>query len=198
MPANPLGPKRQNKSLDVQLLTRIISKAGELELRQTLASSLATAASADVDALKRLLGPLVSATLNPLHCVRCHKSYVEQENTYRSCEIAHEEPDYLDDSGSSDYPCSEPDSEDSRGDSHEMMRYPCCGERIREDEADRRRAPCVSTKHTTDPRHVEYYVGEVVLPPKREGHLELNRHWDKYRGQNPKVITCQQKGCPRS
>ncbi|KAG8752382.1 hypothetical protein FRC12_011999 [Ceratobasidium sp. 428] len=73
------GNKRPHHQLskDAQLLTRIVTKAGEEDFRQTLVSSIATAAPSQLEALKVLLDPLFTATLNPLHCVRCHKPYVE-------------------------------------------------------------------------------------------------------------------------
>ncbi|KAG8783741.1 hypothetical protein FRC12_019399 [Ceratobasidium sp. 428] len=192
-------------STDAQLLTRIVTKAGEEDLRQTLVSSIATAAPSQLEALKVLLDPLVTATLNPLHCVRCHKPYVEQENTWRSCNIPHEQAIMLDDDDkSSDYPCSEPSAYDEYGKWYELMQYPCCGERIRETKVDDqeelpvpKREPCVSTKHTSDPGQVEYYVGEVELPPKKK--YDYRYHWSKYRGQNPNVVPCsRRKGCPTS
>ncbi|KAG9119447.1 hypothetical protein FRC07_005527, partial [Ceratobasidium sp. 392] len=159
-------------SSDGRLLTRIVSKTQTTTLQQTLLSSITTAPPSDLEALKRILGPLVTSALNPLHCVRCHKSYVEQENNYRSCEIPHLEPDYVDSEPSSDDLDFETDEDDcygSRRDKGESMKYPCCGERFREryfggvDNGEGR--ACVSTKHTTNPKEVEYYVGPVEWGP---------------------------------
>ncbi|KAG8765955.1 hypothetical protein FRC12_007179 [Ceratobasidium sp. 428] len=57
------GPNHQ-LSEDAQILTRVVTEAGEEDLRQTLISSIATAAPSQLEALKELLDPLVSATLN--------------------------------------------------------------------------------------------------------------------------------------
>ncbi|KAG8724166.1 hypothetical protein FRC09_020959 [Ceratobasidium sp. 395] len=132
------GNKRPHHQLskDAQLLTRIVTKAGEEDFRQTLVSSIATAAPSQLEALK--------------------------ENTWRSCNIPHEEAVDLDDDKSLDYPCSEPDGYDKYGNWSELMQYPCCGERVRENKVDdqeelpvHKREPCVSTKHTSDPGQVE-------------------------------------------
>ncbi|KAG9079961.1 hypothetical protein FRC06_007248, partial [Ceratobasidium sp. 370] len=148
-----------NLSADAKLLLRVVIKCEESALRRTLASSITTASPSDLQAVKRLLGPLVASTQNPLHCVRCHASYVEQENKLGACKILHEEPDCLGDDASDDYPVSEDDSEDSRGrEMYDMMRYPCCGERFREDRPDMAEEFCVYDKHTTDPKRVEYFI----------------------------------------
>ncbi|KAG8731196.1 hypothetical protein FRC10_001972 [Ceratobasidium sp. 414] len=76
-------------SPDAQLLTRIVKKTELPILQQTLLSSIPTISPSDLDSLKRILEPLVTAARNPLHCVLCHKSYVEQENTWNSCKIPH-------------------------------------------------------------------------------------------------------------
>ncbi|KAG8724165.1 hypothetical protein FRC09_020958 [Ceratobasidium sp. 395] len=62
----PLPSKPTNNILseDAQLLTCVVTRAGEEELRQTLISSIATAAPSQLETLKVLLDPLVSSTLN--------------------------------------------------------------------------------------------------------------------------------------
>ncbi|KAG8783740.1 hypothetical protein FRC12_019398 [Ceratobasidium sp. 428] len=70
LPSNPTSNIFKNKgphnqlSEDAQLLTCVVTEAGEEELRQTLISSIATAAPSQLVTLKVLLDPLVSATLN--------------------------------------------------------------------------------------------------------------------------------------
>ncbi|KAG8742082.1 hypothetical protein FRC10_002018 [Ceratobasidium sp. 414] len=192
-PHSPLSP-------DAALLTRIIKNTGQPILQQTLLSSVTRASPSDLDVLKRMLGPLVTAALNPLHCVRCHKSYVEQENNYRSCEIPHVEPEDVDSEPSSDDYDYESDEDGYYGDSDRkggMMKFPCCGERFREADEDKQmKEPCVSKKHTTNPKEVEYYVGPVGLPPEQKnGPIDFGRRYKRYEGQNTNVITCQEAGC---
>ncbi|KAG8731197.1 hypothetical protein FRC10_001973, partial [Ceratobasidium sp. 414] len=149
-------------------------------------------------AAKRLLGPLVASTQNPLHCVRCHASYVEQENKRGACKIPHEEPDYIGDDASDDYPVSEDDSEDSRGrEMYEMMRYPCCGERFREDRPGMAEEFCVHDKHTTDPRKVEYFIDPKAISKGKKKKVEYSLdHYTRWKNKNPNVIICKVKKCP--
>ncbi|KAG8686937.1 hypothetical protein FRC08_012253 [Ceratobasidium sp. 394] len=201
--AGPSGSSKKTQptlSPEAELLTRIIKKTEQPILQQTLISSIARASPPDLDAFKRILGPLVTAALNPLHCVRCHKSYVEQENNYRSCEIPHDEPEDVDSEPSSDDYDYEDDDDDYYGYGNRkggMMKFPCCGERFREADEDKRmQEPCVSKKHTTNPKEVEYYVGPVEFPPKpKNGPIDFGRRYKRYEGQNPHVITCQEAGC---
>ncbi|KAG9077553.1 hypothetical protein FS749_010551, partial [Ceratobasidium sp. UAMH 11750] len=64
----------------------------------------------------------------------------------------------------------------------DMMKFPCCGERFREDDEDKMmREPCVSAKHNTNPSQVEYYAGPVELPPRQKnGLIDFGQRYKRY------------------
>ncbi|KAG8722505.1 hypothetical protein FRC09_006154 [Ceratobasidium sp. 395] len=59
-------------SPDAQILIRIFKQTEQSVLHHTLFSSIANASQSDLNCMKRMLGPLVTAALNLLRCVRCH------------------------------------------------------------------------------------------------------------------------------
>ncbi|QRV85226.1 hypothetical protein RhiJN_27333 [Ceratobasidium sp. AG-Ba] len=189
-----LKPKKKKSeaalSPDARILARILKKTESTVIQNTLLSSISTASPAHLDALKQLLGPLVTSALNPLHCVRCHKSYFENENNYTSCVIPHYDSEYAanfnsssddyDEHSSDDYNWGHPDGE--------RMKFVCCGETFREKEGEEAQLPCIREKHTTDPKQVDYYVD----PFARE---QSDRKFRKYEALNPNVVTCEEEGC---
>ncbi|KAG8759874.1 hypothetical protein FRC12_009676 [Ceratobasidium sp. 428] len=194
---NPSGSSTAKKqkatkptpSPDVQLLTRIITKTEQPLLQRTLLASITSASQPDLDALKRIFGPLVASAQTPLHCVRCHKSYLENENNHRSCVIEHHDTEYV-----ADCPTSSDDDEyDSDNDYNwghprgQLMKFTCCGERVREKD-ENKAGPCIQMKHTTDPKEVEYYV----QPSERK---QTERQFKKWEATNPNVVTCEDEGC---
>ncbi|KAG8779995.1 hypothetical protein FRC12_023595 [Ceratobasidium sp. 428] len=211
LPAGPSGSSNVKKQKpyaelppDAKLLIRIFQKTEQPVLQRVLFSSIANASQSDLDAMKRMLGPLVTSALNPLHCVRCHKPYLQQENKYGACKIPHLEPDYEDEdyersSDGFDYESDGSDEWGYRpgGPRGQLMKFPCCGWRFREsmgEEADDRKEACVSEWHTTDPREVEYYVDPAESASKdKNSATRPTKKRSKY--QNTGVVTCQQAGC---
>ncbi|KAG9077356.1 hypothetical protein FRC06_008962 [Ceratobasidium sp. 370] len=208
--ANPTPPaasrssrtKLQNPisdlSPDAKQLFQIVTKSHEPALRLALSRSILSATPSDLVAYKKFLGSLVTAAQNPLHCVRCHASYVEHENNTRSCKIPHDEPEYIGDDVSDDYLNSDPESCDSRGDEQPLVRYPCCGRRMGEDDADYNREMCIGLMHTTDPTRVDYYIDPNSTSEKKKKQ-KIEYYWRdyyKYTNTNPHVVTCKEKKCP--
>ncbi|KAG8698784.1 hypothetical protein FRC08_005700 [Ceratobasidium sp. 394] len=173
-------------------------KSEETPLRVELAKSILTATPSDIVAYKKFLGSLVPASQAPLHCVRCHESYVEYENNSRSCKILHDNWEYLGDDASEDYLCSDLESCDSEGEPQPLVRYLCCGQRMREDQADYNREMCIQEKHTTDPTKVDYFVDPDAGPKKKKKKVEYSLdYYSRYKNKNPLVVTCKEKKCSR-
>ncbi|KAG8742092.1 hypothetical protein FRC10_002028 [Ceratobasidium sp. 414] len=186
-----------NLSPDAKQLLKIVTKSEEPALRMALSRSLLSATPSDLVAYKKFLGSLVTAAQTPLHCVRCHASYVEHENNSGSCKIPHDEPEYIGDDVSDDYPLSDLESCDSRGDHQPLVRYPCCGQRMREDEADYNGEMCVEIWHTTDPKKVEYFIDPNAGPKKNKKKVNHSLdYYSRYKNKNPHVVTCKEKRCP--
>ncbi|KAF8600414.1 hypothetical protein BDV93DRAFT_588198 [Ceratobasidium sp. AG-I] len=155
---------------DISLLRRILNKSHTPNVMRTLNESLDTAAPEDVQALKRLLEPLVKAVATPLHCVRCHAAYNESENHNKACSIGHEEIEH---------------AYKARGGIH-FYRATCCSEEFEEDHI----SPCYVAAHTTNPLEVRYYVD-------REDEDEEADNSD-YEGDYPRnrsVRTCAYERC---
>ncbi|KAG8684702.1 hypothetical protein FRC09_015222 [Ceratobasidium sp. 395] len=190
IPSNSSRTKQRklpNTSNDTQLLLQIINKSEESKLRSALASSVNAASPSDLQAIKRYLGPLVTWSRNPRHCVRCHESYIEGENASDSCQIRHEKAEYCGDNVSDNYPYDEEESYNSDNEYCERMRYRCCGKRWREGKEEELDGVCVQEYHTTDPAKVYYF---------RDPSEEEEDDWFlKWRIQNRRVVTCEQNGC---
>ncbi|KAG8687068.1 hypothetical protein FRC08_012168 [Ceratobasidium sp. 394] len=127
-------------SPEAKRLLQIVNKSEETALRVAISKAILTATPSDLVVYNKLLGSLVTASTptstsqTPLHCVRCHTSYLQHENNSRACKIPHEEPECLGEDASDDYPVSDPGYDPRSG--RELMKYPCCGQRMLEDELD--------------------------------------------------------------
>ncbi|KAG9120695.1 hypothetical protein FRC07_003702 [Ceratobasidium sp. 392] len=144
------------------------------------------ATPSDLAAYKKLLGLLATSNQTPLHCVRCHASYLEQENNTGVCRIPHDEPEYLGDDASDDYPYSNDGIEDLGS----MMKYPCCGERFRQDEMDGGDGFCVEGPQTTDPKKVEYFIKPTTASTKKRNDAGYRPdHYGWYKIKNSGVVT---------
>ncbi|KAG8768273.1 hypothetical protein FRC12_005681 [Ceratobasidium sp. 428] len=197
---------RTELSPDAKLLIRIFQKTEQPILHHVLFSSIATASQADLNAIKRLLGPLVTAALNPLHCVRCHKPFLQQENSSLACKIPHLEPenedsDYSYSSDGFNYQSDGSDEWGYRlgGPRGQLMKFPCCGWRFRErrhEEAEERKEACVEEWHTADPSQVKYYIDPAESSTSKDKNIATHPTKKRSKYQNTGVITCQQAGCP--
>ncbi|KAG8768274.1 hypothetical protein FRC12_005682 [Ceratobasidium sp. 428] len=198
-PSGPSRVKQQKKhpklSADAELLLRLVDRSREQTLRRVLTSSITNASPEELRVARKLFGPLVSAAENPVHCVRCHESFIPHENNTGACKIPHLEPEWAGDGGYNDcdYPLSDDDEELT--DMYDFMRYPCCGEQYREDHPDMVDEFCIRWSHTMDPNEVEYYVD-----PKTKGKGKKKPayafQYQRFTDKNPNVITCKQKKCP--
>ncbi|KAG8700742.1 hypothetical protein FRC09_005782 [Ceratobasidium sp. 395] len=179
-------------SPDAKRLLQTVLKTQETALRRALATSIMAATPSDLVAYQKLLGSLTTSNQTPLHCVRCHASYLAQENNTGACRIPHDEPEYLGGDASDDYPCSD----DGRENLESMMKYPCCGERFCEDDMDGGDGFCVEAPHTIDPKKVEYFIKPTAASKKKHNACPRPGYYDRYKNKNSGVVTCKQKKCP--
>ncbi|QRV85232.1 hypothetical protein RhiJN_13250 [Ceratobasidium sp. AG-Ba] len=197
-------------STEAKQLLVAVAKSEEKTLKRTLVNSIIAAGNSpsDIAAYRKLLnvpttGAQVSQPPPPpqtrLHCVRCHASYLQSENTSTACKVAHEEPDYLPDDASDDYPAPDDEGEDEYGD-NPMYKFPCCGLRLREQELDYGGEEwCVEESHTTDPTKVEYFVKPKGGAKKQKAKVNYRLdYYSRYKNKNHNVITCKEKKCPKA
>jgi hypothetical protein len=99
--------------------------------------------------------------------VRCDKDYIESENDEYSCRAEHcAGPEaHLD-------PHSEWPNDASEG-PPELIIYPCCEDVFEVDEIRFNPDECYTTKHTTDPKKIDFYGYEARLEKKRAGMLPV-------------------------
>ncbi|KAG8686063.1 hypothetical protein FRC09_014363 [Ceratobasidium sp. 395] len=143
------GPIRSTiQLLSVPELCITLAECPPSKVIKSLIEGLKNATPQQVSAVQSVLAPLLAASVQPLHCVRCHEEYFESNNTDSSCDVKHKE--------------AEDDEEIVIEDSWKkaMYTYPCCGKRVAvgmgweldEDEV------CHTTLHTTNPDEVDYEV----------------------------------------
>lgn len=149
-------PKATNTSTmadSAEILSIFLSKirAHDLHSRLRGAPGRKGSSSADIkallDVLSRLGFPEVrwarSATVNQeeLHCVRCHTTYKEKNNTTKSCRIDHDYENYEHSMGGVEYTCD------------------CCGATSFEETAGNgfdEETYCFIGEHTTDEDDIDY------------------------------------------
>ncbi|KAG8716822.1 hypothetical protein FRC09_015153 [Ceratobasidium sp. 395] len=175
-------------SPDAQFLLDAILKTEEKALRQGLAKLIMEASPTRLSAYKELLGPFATSVRTPLHCVRCHASYIELENNTKACGVPHKKPVRFD-IGVDDLSS---DGEDARNaDLNQMMVVRCCGIRFHDDmllEPDFKEWKCIQGRHTTNPEEVKYFI-----KPSKKG---KQRDYNIRSGDHPNIVTCKEKKCP--
>lgn len=114
-----------------------------------------------------ILGPLFKVASTPLHCVRCHKTYIESGNHDDACVIrCHGEGEYI---------------RQYHDLTYGYFKSPCCGKIFTETN---HRDICLTDWHTTDPTEVEYCEG--TEEDEEEGlDVEGSRM----------IVTCRLQGC---
>jgi hypothetical protein len=174
------APSGSTVSVDVKSLQKALERCDAPALVQALSESLSKATPGTVRMVKELITPLLEADANPKHCVRCHKIYLEAENTRESCVIRCGEPE-------------ETNIPDDEYDGH-MMRYPCCGElepeALVEGLDDDDVQECFRTRHTTDQSSVQYYMKYSSQSDRANKEKGID-----YRGKNSRIRTCMMMGC---
>ena len=160
---------------DISLLRRVFNQSHTPNLIRTLNKSLDTVTPEEIQTLRHLLEPLVTAETSPLHCVRCHETYLESRNHKKACVVAHEELEY-----------------DHKGYKGVMIyKAPCCSSEY-EYRLSRPFPPCYVASHTTNPSEVRYYVGSDNSEDEDE--RDDNEDDEPY-PRNKNVRTCAKKQC---
>ncbi|KAG8767615.1 hypothetical protein FRC12_006148 [Ceratobasidium sp. 428] len=134
--------------LSVPELCTTLAECSPSKVIESLIEGLKSATPQQVSAVQSVLAPLLAASVEPLHCVRCHEEYFESNNTDSSCDVKHEEAVDDEEIVVENY-CK-----------RYMHTYPCCGERVAVDmgcDPDQD-GICYTTLHTTDPDEVDYEV----------------------------------------
>lgn len=88
-PTRPTSGDIQLPPADAGELLELIQKVPAKTLHSFVVTNIPNASQQEIQALIEFF-----ATLTPppkLHCVRCHKNYVEVENTDRSCLVPHDD-----------------------------------------------------------------------------------------------------------
>ncbi|KAG8739706.1 hypothetical protein FRC10_005248 [Ceratobasidium sp. 414] len=164
-------------SRDVKELRSNLKQCDASTIIRSLSDTLDDIPPGHLQILKQILDPLFEADAKPKHCVRCHQSFYEAENTHDSCVVRCGSPE------NTGYP-------DEEYEQYYMMRTPCC-KRLHSEvdlddfESDDEELICYRAKHTTDTKTVKYYYGS---DDEREEGLD---HW----GENGSVRTCRKMGC---
>ncbi|KAF8601682.1 hypothetical protein BDV93DRAFT_545750 [Ceratobasidium sp. AG-I] len=168
----PSAPKprepRAVESEDVKALRKLFKQSTPDAIATTLSNSFKDAAPEHLQALRALLVPLSLSASNPLHCVRCHETYVQSGNNKNACVIM------CDDDGDFE--------RDYHNGSEGYYTTSCCGRTFDEDDVEA--GTCLSTSHTTNPHEVSYREGEEE--DVEEG-LNL--------GGSRMIYTCRINGC---
>ncbi|KAF8600400.1 hypothetical protein BDV93DRAFT_510868 [Ceratobasidium sp. AG-I] len=159
---------------DISLLRRVFNESHTPNLVHALNESLDTATPEEIQILKHLLEPLVTAATSPLHCVRCHQTYLESKNHDKACVIEHEELEY-----------------DHKGYKGAMIYKATCCSQEYEYELSTPFPPCYVAAHTIDPLEVRYY--EEADDSEDENEEADDDDGDYPRNKN--VRTCAQMQC---
>ncbi|KAF8601692.1 hypothetical protein BDV93DRAFT_524631 [Ceratobasidium sp. AG-I] len=147
----------------VKTLRMILNICTGDAIAKTISDSLASATPENLRALRETLGPLFEEASHPLHCVRCHRSFIQSGNHKEACLVkCHYDPEWN----------QEGTMEDEGY--YEMM---CYGKTFTKYE--RPDNVCFKTLHTTNPKEVEYRKGDKddqkaglrLLGHKRRGYL---------------------------
>lgn len=163
---------RAVESEDVKALKKLFKQSTPDAITKTISDSFKTASPENIQALREILSPLFQASSTPLHCVRCHKKYLESGNHKNACVVeCDEDADF---------------TRDYHNGSEGYYTKSCCGGTFREGEEDDEDGICFTTWHTTNPKEVEYHEGEEE--DEEEGlNLEGSR----------RVVTCRVNGCKK-
>ena len=134
-----------------QTLQILLANISESELAKHLSAAPTACTPAQLKSLLSILKTLgmdvasaralsTASAADPLHCVRCHKTYTEKKNGLKACVITH---DGVDAEFVGRWP-------------HEYL-YECgqCGLSMYDDEGEFPEV-CFEGRHTTDPEEVEY------------------------------------------
>lgn len=170
---------KPSSTITKQDLARIIRATDASILHTALTESVnaSSTSKADINTLGRLLKSLQEAAATPLHCVRCHQEYFENENAADSCSIGH----------------AEPHGDDWEravvGYEQEMATLRCCGETIYPEghpfelgrESNWDRGECIVERHTTDIEDVIDSENDNVETEARECGCFDWDNWDDKR-----------------
>ncbi|KAG8701335.1 hypothetical protein FRC09_005430 [Ceratobasidium sp. 395] len=113
---------------------------------KTLTQSLEKATPEQISSVQSLLGPLLAAVVEPLHCLRCHKKYFQSNNPRSSCEVKHKEPKDHEESVFEDRQ------------KKDLYSWPCCDREFTVDPGwdPDEDAVCYTAPHTTNADEVDY------------------------------------------
>lgn len=130
---------RENPEKERKMLQALLEQANGTTVVDALAGTVKTASLEELRILKRLLRGAFDSFEPKLHCVRCHKEYLDSESKHGDCEIPH-----------SDLEGSMPDPYDElwqgRG---------CCGVEFEKEDT-----ICISESHTVHQDDVAFYGDE--------------------------------------
>ncbi|EKM60004.1 uncharacterized protein PHACADRAFT_85695 [Phanerochaete carnosa HHB-10118-sp] len=153
-----------------EALTALVSSIPTKTLHTYTLAQIPTSPQPVLDALATFF-----ATLTPpprLHCVRCHKDYVEVENDDRSCLVPHDdESAEVERVGRSGH-----ERRTNEGTEYETL-WGCCGKTT---EGDGSQGPpdgwCYEGKHTTDIKRARFRADSTLQDDKLVSCLRLNCH----------------------
>ncbi|KAF8598241.1 hypothetical protein BDV93DRAFT_547500 [Ceratobasidium sp. AG-I] len=153
---------------DVKALRKLFEQSTPRAVINAITDSFETAAPEHLRGLREILSPLFKSASTPLHCVRCHKTYVQSGNHKNACVI-----ECVD---GADYIREWYNGEDG------YYKKDCCETIFTEVEG--HDDICLPDWHTTDPMDVSYCEGTVE--DSEEGlDVEGSRL----------IMTCRLKGC---
>lgn len=162
------------ESKDVGALRKLFHQSTPDEITQTITNSFRTASPENLRVLREIFGPLFDVVSAPHHCVRCHIKYVRSENHGEACVVRCEDD--------ADFTADHPNTSEG------YYTQRCCGMIWRE--GDGSDNICLKTRHTTNPKEVEYYKGDEEDEEDEEEGLNF--------GGSRIVHTCRGEGCKRS
>lgn len=129
---------------DRDALKTLLASTTSSQIKAILVTAVSDTLDSQFEALSAIFSPLAQIAANEKHCVRCHKTFHENENGPEACTIPHnDEP--VDTFG-----------RDSDDEDDPMMSVACCGTMFTESDG-HPDDPCIVTSHTTDPGIVVYY-----------------------------------------
>ncbi|KAG8683732.1 hypothetical protein FRC08_014109, partial [Ceratobasidium sp. 394] len=154
-------------SQDVEELSEALQKCNAFDVLNALADSLRSTPLPRLKVLGEVFTPLLEADRGAKHCVRCHRVFVEADNSSESCAVKHGALEHR-----------------SRGD----RRLRCCGKPLSGECLDGEDLVCCRLTHTTNPAVVRYFDQGGA----EESEDEAN---PGYWGTNNNIRTCDELKC---
>lgn len=136
-----MAPKQAPNTNSRAAILKLIESTAPNQLQKALVAAVPNTSESQLKMLSEVLAPLAKTASVKKHCVRCHKTFLENQNHPKACTIEH----------------AEGDCERTRtGDDAMTVTLYCCGLKYDSDDNPPTKF-CIAAPHTIEPSEVEYY-----------------------------------------